>query len=361
MHVYGVSSVSLDDDEDLDRLKAYNAYIEEIRPGLPASVLALLGSSVHDGAVVEWTAADDVFELTFVADNAVENLSRITLRFSGASAVANDTDDVATLRLLDGSTELLSYEFDVLDDGRFRYQILVAPTGELAITFTDVEMRRTQATAEEYSALGSRPDTGRWGRWADAWLADELPLHRAAQLGDVGEITRLLAIPTPVDEMDPHDRSTALHAAARRAQVESMKVLLAAGADIDHLDALGRSALAIAATEQDDRGFVFLLAAGADVNAGPGRTALMEAAAAGTTTTIQRLLDAGARVDAQDSDGWTALMYAADGDRSDSIRDLIAAGADPSIRSSDASTALDIALARDRPEVIELLRPRERR
>lgn len=360
MHVYGVSSVLLDDDEDLDRLKAYNAYIEEIRPGLPASVLALLEASVHDGAVVEWTAVDDVVELTFVADNAVEDLSRITLRFSGASAVANDTDDVATLRLLDGSTELLSYEFDLLDDGRFRYQILVAPTGELAITFTDVEMRRTQATAEEYRALGSRPDTGRWGRWADASLADELPLHRAAQLGDVGEITRLLAIPTPVDEMDPHDRSTALHAAARRAQVESMRVLLAAGADIDHLDALGRSALAIAATEQDDRGFVFLLAAGADVNAGLDRTALMEAAAAGTTT-IRRLLDAGARVDVQDSYGWTALMYAADGGRSDSIRELIAAGADPSIRSGDASTALDIALARGRPEVIALLRPREQR
>lgn len=355
MYVFGVSSVLLDGEEDLDRIKAYNAYIEKIRPSLPASVLALLEVSVHDGAVVEWTATDNVVEFTFIADNAVENLSRITLRFSGASAVANDEDDVATLRLLDGSTELLSYEFDVLDDGTFRYQILVTPTGELAISFTDVEIRRTQATAEEYRALGSRPDTGRWGRWADAWLADELPLHRAAQLGDIDEITRLLGISVPVDEVDSHDRSTALHAAARRAQVESMKLLLAAGADIDHLDALGRSALAIAATERDDRGFAYLLRAGADVNAGPA-TALMGAAAAGTPTTLRQLLDAGAEVDLQDTEGWTALMYAADADRSDSIRALVAAGADPAISSDDGSTAVDIALTRNRIQLAELLR-----
>ncbi|WP_374010556.1 ankyrin repeat domain-containing protein [Leifsonia sp. LS-T14] len=355
MRAFGVNSVLLDGEEDLDRIKAYNAYIDKVRPTLPASVLALLEVSVHDGSVVEWIEADGVIELTFIADNTVESLSRITLRFFGAFAVANDRDDIATLRLLDGHTELLSNEFDVLDSGAFRYQILVTPTGELAITFTDVEIHRSQATTEEYDALGRRPNTGRWGRWVDAWLADELPLHRAAQFGDTDEITRLLGIPTPVDEEDPDDRSTALHAAARRAQVESMRLLLDAGADIDHLDMLGRTALAIAATEQDDRGFAFLLDAGADVNAGSGTTALMETAVAGSLATLRRLLGAGAAVDVQDDDGWTALMHAADADRDDAIRILIEAGADPTIRSEDGSTAADIALTRNRPDMAELL------
>ncbi|WP_309858000.1 ankyrin repeat domain-containing protein [Leifsonia sp. 1010] len=344
MRANGVDSVLLDSEEDLARLVAYNEYIDGIQSTLPAGVRSLLDMSVHDGRVSRWSlGADGVAELSFITENALESLARITLRFFGATALANDADDVETLRLLDGSTELLSQEFDVLDDGRYRFQVLVSPTGELAVMFGDAEVERTPATWDEFVELSDRPDTGRWGRWDDAWLADDPPLHRAAQLGRLDELTALIASGEDVDARDPDDAETPLHAAARRVQVQAMAILISAGATVDSMDHFGRTPLTIASADRDERGLEFLLNAGADPNAGTDEVPLAAAAGGRTSGSVQRLLAAGADVDHRDSDGWTALMYAAQAGNTEAATALIADGADRTALNDDGQSAADIA------------------
>lgn len=356
MRAFGVSSVHIDDDEDMARMVAYNEYIADIKPALPARVRALLEVSVHDARVTNWKLGSDrVAELTFITENVVENVSLITLRFSDASAVANDADDVATLRLLDGHTDLISSEFDIQSDGSYRYQILVDPTGELAVTFSDVYIERAPATMDDYVRLIDRPNTGRWGRWADAWLADEPALHKAAALGHVEEVRRLIASGHSVNEVDPDTGRTPLHAAASRVQVGTMTALLAAGADIDRLDNLGISPLGVAAGDQSDDGVELLIRAGADVNAGLNDTPVSEAAIFGNIHSLKRLIAAGADPNHRDDDGWTVLMHAVDGGRVDSVEVLLGAGADPTARASDGHSVLDIARSRKSAEVLALL------
>jgi hypothetical protein len=164
MRVFGVSA-SLNEDEDYDGLAEtvrYNAYIDSVRPNLPATVSSLLDVSVHDALVVKWSQGAGLFDLTFVAENSVEGISRISLRFTGATVVANDSDPVETLDLTAGSTVLLTSEFDVLPDNRFRYQVMLTPEVELAISFSGVTIDRSPATREEYDALGNRPASSPW-------------------------------------------------------------------------------------------------------------------------------------------------------------------------------------------------------
>ena len=74
-----------------------------------------------------------------------------------------------------------------------------------------------------------------------------------------------------------------------------------------------------------------------------GRTALMLAAAANPDATVVALLiKAGARVNARGPQGWTALMMAAyNNPNPQVVISLLKAGADPKLRSQAGHTALD--------------------
>ena len=357
MRVVGVDSYrDEDDDGGLRKVRRYNAYLDSIRPSLPLTVRSLLDVSVHDSYVASWAADDGRFEMTFITENVTEGVSRITLRFTDAAVLANDSDPVETLRLLDGSTVLLTSEFDVVSDARFRYQIMMTPTGELAITFSDVVIERSPATLDEYEQLRSRPDTGRWGRWADAWLDDLPALHRAAALGDTDKISQLLARGGHVDEVDPDTGSTALHSAAQRVQLAAMELLRQAGANIDAVNSHGQTPLSLAARDQDWRAVEFLVKAGANVNlGGDGEFPLSTAAGAGNTEAMHHLLIGGADPNHVDSDGWSVLMFAAEGDRFIPVEILIATGADSAVRSNDGQSAADIARGRGQVELAQML------
>jgi ankyrin repeat protein len=358
MRVFGVDSKrDEDDDGGLAKVREYNEYISSIRPGLPERVSALLDVSVHDSLVMNWSLGDDhVFEMTFVTENTVENITRISLTFADAAVVANDAEPIETLRLTDGSTILLSSEFDLVDDGRFRFQIMMTPTGELAVSFSDVSIARSGATVDEYLELGDRPNSGRWGREANAWLVELPSLHQAAALGQTERLAELLSQGCPVDEVDEDTGWTALHAAAQRVQLPAMEALLSAGANIDHLNTSEQTPLGLAARDEDWRGVEFLVAAGANVNlGGDGEVPLVSASCRGNTDPIEHLIAAGADPNYRDSDGWTVLMFAAEAGRVGPIEMLLAAGADSAARTDDGRSAADIARARGQLKVAEML------
>lgn len=117
--------------------------------------------------------------------------------------------------------------------------------------------------------------------------------------------------------------------------------------------------LAAAAVRGDLGAVQHLLATGADPNAGPDVSALMNAAAADSAPIVKELLRAGARVNATGGSGWTALMYAVQFSKRDdpAIVDLLLnAGAEVHARATGGEfpafaglTALDLARQKGRP------------
>jgi len=76
------------------------------------------------------------------------------------------------------------------------------------------------------------------------------------------------------------------------------------------------------------------------VEAKPGVTPLMRAAAKGDVREIERLLAERADRNSQDSSGWTALTYASQADRADAIQLLLDAGSNPNLPSHLLQTPL---------------------
>src|SRR5437660_997808 len=72
----------------------------------------------------------------------------------------------------------------------------------------------------------------------------------------------------------------------------------------------------------------------------PGLTPLMQAAAKGDVSEIQKQLSAKAGPNAQDSSGWTPLMYATRANQDQAMKILLDAGANPNARSYMGQTAL---------------------
>jgi len=86
-------------------------------------------------------------------------------------------------------------------------------------------------------------------------------------------------------------------------------------------------------------------------------TPLAQAAAAGRSEEVSRLLAAGAPVDARDRTGFTALTWAARYGETESVRLLLAAGADPNVRDSHFNgwTPMMHALHKHRSAAVQAL------
>ena len=178
--------------------------------------------------------------------------------------------------------------------------------------------------------------------WSDAWGSgglsvdadtDVTPLMRAADAGDLGELTKLLATGADVNARDWLGRSALLHACEHAEKNPSVvKALLAAGADVNAADHLGETPLlGVSGFLPAEVAFDVrreLLAAGADVNAsnGEGTTPLMMAAATGDVETVKLLLKARARVNMRSATGKTALSLGEQFDHRDVVRLLRQAG-----------------------------------
>jgi ankyrin repeat protein len=167
----------------------------------------------------------------------------------------------------------------------------------------------------------------------DDWIGGLPPLIKAAALGDLQEVSRLLAAGESPNAIDEHNLWTALHAAAGRRRHEIVSLLLSAGADPHLMAGDDVSPLFNAAGPGDEESVRLLLQSGADPRSRDSRTGgepLHAAAEWGNAPTARLLIDAGADVNALDDYGGSPLMDAAESGDLDTVELLLDSGADPS-------------------------------
>lgn len=125
-------------------------------------------------------------------------------------------------------------------------------------------------------------------------------------------------------------------ASAEAGDFAQVKSLVASGTDINVQDWAGRTALVAAASHGHADLVRFLLAAGANVQAGTEDSALIAAAKSDDLESMKLLLDAGAAVNAwgetRESGPETSLMFAAEHCNAPAVRLLVAHGADAKAR-----------------------------
>lgn len=140
-----------------------------------------------------------------------------------------------------------------------------------------------------------------------------------------------------------------------------VELLLRRKANVNARDALGRSALMIAALHGNAAVVDALLDAGADADLADtrGTTALMEAARSGAEDVLELLLARSPALDAVDATGRTALVIACQSRQAGEalVRRLVEAGASTSIAAADGKRAVDFAAASGRWNLVAMLDP----
>lgn len=197
------------------------------------------------------------------------------------------------------------------------------------------------------------------------------PLHFAAQTGNIGVISMLLAAGADVKAKCMYGR-TPLHVATCARQVDAMKALIAAGAEVDAKDNMGKTSLIWAPYEgrpwfYDETAkkcylepATVLVEAGADVNAKDklGSTPMHYAAWFGCKKIASLLVEKKAQIDPLNLEGRTPLHQAAFRGNAELVRILLDAGARVDVRDAEGKTPLDLAYAgkADKATVVDVLR-----
>ena len=223
-----------------------------------------------------------------------------------------------------------------------------------------------------------------------AGLTPLLAATRDSWHGRIDAVTMLLANGADPRRAD-RDGNTPLHHAARSTDPAVAAQLLDAGADVGALNADAQPPLALALASGNWRVARFLLERGAkpelpgaqpalhaaaggedddpagvqlllrhkakvDSRDARGRTALLEAIAAGHASIVEALLDAGAAVEAADGEGRTALLEAAASPNPAVLPLVLAKSPDPAAVDAAGRSALALAcLAGVEPERLRLL------
>ncbi len=176
----------------------------------------------------------------------------------------------------------------------------------------------------------------------------------AAEAGNPATIQMLLDEGAEVDYTDDQD-STPLHWAVPLGHIEAARVLLSRGANPGSRDRYDHTPMHWAVPYH---AIARLLANyGADVRATnrTGQSALLWAALAGMTETVETLIQLGAEIDGCDRYNFTALHAAALQGHIAIVRILLREGASADKRDMDGWTALDAAVLTGRSDVIDLL------
>jgi hypothetical protein len=140
-----------------------------------------------------------------------------------------------------------------------------------------------------------------------------------------------------------------------------VELLLKRKARVDAHDALGRTALMLAALQGNTATAEALIDAGAQVGIADtrGTTALMEAARSGADGVVELIAARDPALDAVDAMGRTALIIASQSRQSSetTIRLLLAVGAGRDVATADGKRAVDFAAAAGRWNIVVLLDP----
>ena len=158
---------------------------------------------------------------------------------------------------------------------------------------------------------------------AAAALLGEDPVFESAAYGNTAAVEEYLLTGNNPNSRD-FKKVPLLHYAAIAGVPKTVRVLLRHGAQVDLTDTLGN-------------------------------TALIQAAAYGSTAAAAILLSKGAKINEENRQGETALIKAAKTGHIETVRLLLEKGADPTIADFTGRTALDHAKQNRQPEIARLL------
>jgi ankyrin repeat protein len=207
--------------------------------------------------------------------------------------------------------------------------------------------RVQQILAEAPNALNERDDS----------RFRELPIHYAAQTGNI-EIARLLLKAGADIDAGDSDNSTALGIAAMRKHGDMVAFLIENGADVNRRDRKADCPLSFAVYGRDEAIIQQLLDAGADLyfRNPAGETLLHISCARGVRSLVEHLLDNdAAEIDLISANGGTPLGYAAMQGHAEIVKLLLDRGADPNPVPSGEITPLLFTCWRNQFECAKLL------
>ena len=171
---------------------------------------------------------------------------------------------------------------------------------------------------------------------------------------DAGTIRQLLARGFDANSPDPQGQYGLILAIREPSLKVASALIDAPKINLNAFNALGESALMLAALKGQLDLAKKLVAKGADVNK-TGCTPLHYAASNGHVDVIKLLLENHAYIDAESPNGSTPLMMASMYGNAQSVKLLIDEGADPLLKNQIGLTALQFAQRADRPDSAELL------
>ncbi|MEJ7795918.1 MAG: ankyrin repeat domain-containing protein [Nocardioides sp.] len=189
-------------------------------------------------------------------------------------------------------------------------------------------------------------------------------LLRAAERGDADEVARALRAGADIETRDALER-TPLLLAVTEDRVDVARLLVAMGADPDALDHQHDTPWLVTGVTGSVPMVEALLPATPDLRIlnRYGGTSLIPASERGHVDYVRRVLRTGIDVDHVNRLGWTALLEAVilghgGKDHQEIVQLLLAAGADPLIADKDGVTALEHARARGHASLVRLLQDR---
>lgn len=167
----------------------------------------------------------------------------------------------------------------------------------------------------------------------------------AARQGDVATIERSLELGVDIDSADALGRTAIILAAKDAGSFEVVKLLRSRGASLDPVDVNGRDALSFAAGRGRIEILRFLRSEGRPIDTpdAHGRRPLYHAAASSHAEVVELLLEQGADPDARDRFGDTALILVCAKGNDDIAKILREGGADATLTDREGRTAADRA------------------
>ena len=194
-----------------------------------------------DRAIGSWKVEGEFL----ICEGTTENSSQlILLKF-------NKTTKKLISVSANGKEKPIEDEIPEGEDGLYLKKLSQA---EAESQLTELSQAESQSTETVTEAANPEPPTGK---------APEIPIHEAADLGEIEAVKQHLAAGTDVNAKEANGE-TPLHLAAATGHKKIVELLIANGADVNAKDDVGWTPLMVPATKEIAE---LLIAKGADVNA----------------------------------------------------------------------------------------------